>query len=45
LAEHMLLCVTEMNSRAEIEELAEALEEIAAMEEEANGSDEKGADA
>ncbi|MCX6029882.1 MAG: aminomethyl-transferring glycine dehydrogenase subunit GcvPA [Chloroflexi bacterium] len=35
LQDHMLLCVTEMNSRAEIEVLAEALEEIAAMDEEA----------
>jgi len=32
LADHMLLCITEMNNRAEIEDLAEALEEIAAME-------------
>ncbi len=28
LQDHMLLCVTEMNSRAEIEELADALVEI-----------------
>lgn len=31
LQDHMLLCVTEMNSRAEIEALAEALDEIAQM--------------
>ena len=31
LKDHTLLCVTEMNSRAEIEALAEALEEIANM--------------
>jgi glycine dehydrogenase subunit 1 len=31
LAGHMLLCVTEMNTRAEIEELAEALGEIAGL--------------
>ena len=31
LAGHMLLCVTEMNTRPEIEELAEALQEIAGM--------------
>jgi len=29
LKDHMLLCVTEMNNRVEIEDLAEALEEIA----------------
>jgi len=45
LKDHMLLCVTEMNSRAEIEELADALAEIVAADEEANGSDEKGAHA
>ncbi len=32
LKDHVLLCVTEMNGRAEIELLAEALEEIANME-------------
>lgn len=31
LKDHMLLCVTEMNSREEIEELAEALNDIAMM--------------
>jgi glycine dehydrogenase subunit 1 len=31
LADHILLCVTEMNTRAEIEELAEALQEIAEL--------------
>ena len=34
LQDHMLLCVTEMNSRAEIEDLAEALAEIAGDESE-----------
>jgi glycine dehydrogenase subunit 1 len=34
LQDHMLLCVTEMNSRAEIEDLAEALAEIAGGEDE-----------
>ncbi len=34
LADHMLLCVTEMNSRGEIEMLAEALGEIAEMNDE-----------
>jgi len=45
LKEHMLLCVTEMNSRAEIEELADALADIGTAYKEANGSDEKGAHA
>jgi glycine dehydrogenase subunit 1 len=31
LADHMLLCVTEMNNRAEIDELADALAEIAEL--------------
>jgi glycine dehydrogenase subunit 1 len=31
LTDHMLLCVTEMNSRADIQDLVEALEEIAGM--------------
>ena len=34
LGDHMLLCVTEMNSRTEIEDLAEALAEIAGGEDE-----------
>jgi glycine dehydrogenase subunit 1 len=34
LAGHALFCVTEMNSRAEIEDLANALQEIAALDEE-----------
>jgi glycine dehydrogenase subunit 1 len=39
LQDHTLLCVTEMNSRAEIEQLAEALEEIAEMGEEEEAAD------
>ena len=34
LKDHMLLCVTEMISRAEIEELADALAEIGGQDEE-----------
>jgi glycine dehydrogenase subunit 1 len=34
LKDHMLICVTEMNSRAEIEQLADALAEIATLERE-----------
>jgi glycine dehydrogenase subunit 1 len=42
LRDHTLLCITEMNSRAEIEALAEALEEIAGMDDGADGRDEEG---
>ncbi len=31
LANHMLICVTEMNSRTQIDLLAEALEEVTTM--------------
>ncbi len=41
LKDHMLICVTEMNSRAEIEALAEALADIASpMQEDLEGQDE-----
>jgi len=39
LANHMLLCVTEMNTRFEIEELAEALAEIAGLDPAEYGAD------
>jgi glycine dehydrogenase subunit 1 len=39
LANHMLLCVTEMNTRTEIEELAEALGEIAHLDPEEYGAE------
>jgi glycine dehydrogenase subunit 1 len=43
LTDHMLICVTEMNSRAEIEALAEALAEMSTVEtEDSEGQDELG---
>jgi hypothetical protein len=42
LANYMLLCVTEMNTRTEIEELAEALGEIAGMDPEEYGAEDVG---
>jgi glycine dehydrogenase subunit 1 len=38
LADHMLVCVTEMNTRDEIEAFAEALDEIAAADEGGGGA-------
>ena len=37
LANHMLLCVTELNSRAEIEELADALQEVVELQQRGGG--------